>query len=71
MPDEILTAEEETRRLAIIKMAKDEHEIEGEVEIDDNAIVSESSDNGAYVADWVWISFVDTPFDKEATPTTT
>ena len=29
---------------------------EGEVEIDDNAVVSVSDDDGAYVEAWVWVS---------------
>ena len=56
---------DEKRDAVIRQMAKDEHEIEGEVEIDDNAVVSEGDDNGAYVAAWVWVGFCDTPLDKE------
>jgi hypothetical protein len=29
---------------------------EGELEVDDNAIVSVSEDGGAYVMAWVWVS---------------
>lgn len=29
---------------------------EGELEVDDNAIVSESDDGGAYVMAWVWVA---------------
>lgn len=29
---------------------------DGEIEIDDTAIVSESADNGAYVMGWLWVS---------------
>ena len=65
LDEQATTLEKEERVQAIIKMAKDEHEIEGEVEIDDNAVVSEGDDNGAYVAAWVWVSFCDTPLDKE------
>lgn len=36
-------------------MAKEKWESEGECEIDDNAIVSESEDGGAYVQAWVWV----------------
>jgi hypothetical protein len=39
---------------------------EGETEVDDNAIVSEGDDNGAYVSAWVWVSFAGTRLDKEA-----
>jgi hypothetical protein len=35
--------------------AKDEWHRDGEIEIDDDAIVSES-DEGAYVQAWVWVS---------------
>jgi len=55
----------EARRLKIVQMARDEYEREGEIEIDDNAKLSEGDDNGAYVQAWVWVSFVDTEFDKE------
>lgn len=40
-------------------MAKDQHEDEGTLEIDDLAIVSQTleigGDDGAYVAAWVWV----------------
>ena len=39
---------------------------EGETEVDDNAIVSEGDDNGAYVSAWVGVSFVGTRLDKTA-----
>ena len=35
--------------------AKEKWEREGEIEIDDEAVVSVSSDNGAYVQAWVWV----------------
>lgn len=41
--------------LAAIEAAKDAHEEEGTLEIDDNATVSFSSDGGAYVQVWVWV----------------
>ena len=37
------------------KAAKEAYHRDGEIEIDDNAIVSHSED-GAYVQAWVWIS---------------
>jgi len=37
---------------------------DGSLEVDDNAIVSEGSDNGAYVQAWLWISFEGTELDK-------
>lgn len=36
--------------------AKDQYEREGEIEIDEVAVVSRGSDDGAYVAAWVWVS---------------
>lgn len=42
-------------REAIIERARDEHQSDGEVEIDDPTIVSWSSDGGAYVMAWVWV----------------
>lgn len=38
------------------KAAKDKRQKDGEVEFDDDAIVSVSEDKGAYVMAWVWIS---------------
>ena len=57
--------EAEERRSEIIQLAREWHEDEGEVEIDDNAQLSEGNDNGCYVQAWVWASFAGTPFDKE------
>ena len=56
---------DEARRMAIIELARAEHQSEGVVEIDDNALLSEGQDNGCYVAAWVWVGFAQTPFDKE------
>lgn len=39
----------------VIEAACDIHAIDGEVEVDGNAVVSYSSDGGAYVAAWVWV----------------
>jgi hypothetical protein len=39
--------------------------VDGELEVDDEAIVSEGDDNGAYVQTWTWVSFVGTDLDKE------
>lgn len=57
--------ERSERELDILRMAKDEHEKEGECEIDDNAELSEGDDNGTYVQAWVWVSFGDTKYDKD------
>jgi hypothetical protein len=41
---------------------------EGDLEIDDNCIVSEGDDYGAYVSAWKWVSFSDTELDQENSP---
>lgn len=41
--------------------------VEGDLEVDDSAIVSEGDDNGAYVTGWKWISFEGMALDKELT----
>lgn len=56
---------EDSRSKRIIEMAREEHEDEGTLEIDDHPQISESPENGAYVAAWVWVSFADTELDKE------
>lgn len=53
------------REVAIQELAKGLHHSEGDLEFDDDATVSEGSDNGAYVQCWKWIDFTDTEFDKE------
>jgi hypothetical protein len=58
-------AESEDRRCEIIELAREQREIEGAVEIDDNALLSEGNCNGCYVAAWVWVDFARTKFDKE------
>ena len=58
-------AEAEDRRCEIIELAREQREIEGAVEIDDNAFLSEGNNNGCYVAAWVWVDFARTKFDKE------
>jgi hypothetical protein len=39
--------------------AKAEYHAEGEVEVDDRAVVSRGEEAGAYVQAWVWVSFID------------
>ncbi len=58
-------AQADDRRLEIINLARQQRQVEGAVEIDDNAQLSEGNDNGCYVQAWVWVSFSGTPFDKE------
>lgn len=43
---------------------------DGELEIDSDAIVSFSDDNGAYVQGWAWLSFAGTELDRDAAEST-
>lgn len=54
------------RRRQILEMARRQFQVEGTLEIDNNAKISDGDDNGAYVAAWVWASFENTPLDREA-----
>ncbi len=63
--EELRTLDVDTRHKSIIELARNEHEVDGEVEIDADATLSEGDDNGCYVQAWVWVSFADTPFNKE------
>lgn len=38
-----------------VEAAKSLYHRDGEVEVDEGAVVSEGADNGAYVAAWVWV----------------
>lgn len=59
-------SQEEADRREIVEMARRDNPVcDGELEIDDNAVVSHGTDNGAYVQAWVWVSFADSRFDKE------
>lgn len=61
---EAITQEEADRR-EIIEWARNEHEgYDGEVQVDDDAVISHGDDNGAYVQAWVWVSFGGTRMDK-------
>ena len=58
--------EEELRRERIIEIADGMPWVyEGQVEIDNDAKLSEGSDNGCYVSAWVWCQFDGTEFDRE------
>jgi len=62
---EVISQEESDRR-EIVEMARNDYRIcDGELEIDDNAVVSHGEDNGAYVQAWVWVGFGGTKFDKD------
>lgn len=39
-----------------IARARDTHEREGELEIDDEPVVSRGEDAGAYVQAWIWVA---------------
>ena len=61
-----LTEEQKERERAIVGLAQGLDIVEeGVLEVDDNAVISEGSDNGAYVMAWVWVDFHETPLDKE------
>lgn len=63
--NDTLSPDEEKRRMAIVKLTKSIHCEDGELEIDEDAKLSEGDDNGCYVAAWVWCPFDGTEFDKE------
>lgn len=44
------------------RAAARQHHVDGELEIDDNAVVSMGCDHGAYVQAWIWID------DRELDP---
>lgn len=48
--------EQTALRSRYLPEAKAAYEEEGEVEIDDNALVSAGSEPGAYVQAWVWVA---------------
>ena len=56
---------DDPRREQIVEMARESLGREGAIEFDDDAVVSEGSDNGAYVEGWIWVGFEGTPLDKE------
>ncbi len=54
----------EIRRAKIIALARGEYACD-EINVDDDAKLSEGDANGAWVQAWVWVNFSDTEFDKE------
>jgi hypothetical protein len=36
-------------------LAREQYHCDGEIEVDDAAVVSNGDDTGAYVAAWVWV----------------
>lgn len=64
MSDMVMKMTEEQRRELILDLAKQQHPLDT-CEIDTDAEINESADNGAYVQAWVWVSFAGTELDKE------
>ena len=54
--------DEEERRKAILDLART---LEYDISFDHEATISEGDENGCYVQAWVYVSFADTPLDKE------
>ena len=42
-----------------IQMARDQHHVDGEVELDDEVLLSPGEDPGIYISAWVWVYFPD------------
>jgi len=62
-------SDEEQHRLNVLDLARcNGLHVDGETEIQDDAILSEGEDNGAYLQAWVWVDFAGTDLDKEAAP---
>ena len=58
---------EEVDRTAVVELARTDPRVhEGELEIDDNAVVSFAGENGAYVQAWLWVDFTGTPLGEAA-----
>ena len=47
--------EEHEQLQPYVQAAQEHHAREGEIEVDDNALVSLGEDNGAYVQSWLWV----------------
>jgi hypothetical protein len=60
--DESVSSE---RRNLIVAYFNEKFARDGENEVDDDALLSEGEDNGAYVETWTWLDFSETPWDKE------
>ena len=56
---------DDPRRQQILELARATLVREGELEFDDDAIVSEGNDNGAYLQAWAWVDFGGTTLDKD------
>lgn len=59
--------EDPARRKKIMELASNNRMLrDGELELDQNAKISEGDSNGAYVQTWMWVPFSGTELDKEA-----
>jgi len=48
-----------------IQQARDQYHKDGEIEIDDEALVSPGDDPGIYVSAWVWVSIPNDSSDND------
>lgn len=55
---------EAENRSKILDMAR-QHESEGDLELDDDAVISLGDDNGAYVQMWKWVDFAGTELCRD------
>lgn len=64
---EKVISQEEARRVTVIELARSDYRVsEGELEIEDDAVVSFGDDNSAYVQTWLWVDFAGTQLDQSA-----
>lgn len=55
-----------TRKERIFELARKNPMLrDGELELDENAKISEGDDNGAYIQTWMWVDFDGTDLDKD------
>ena len=47
----------QTEYAAAIQAARDAHHRDGEIELDDEVLLSPGADPGIYVSAWVWVDF--------------
>jgi hypothetical protein len=56
----------DTKRQEIVReLARRQHNVGDDLQIDPGAVVSEGDDNGCYVAAWIWVNFKGTALDKD------
>jgi hypothetical protein len=57
---------DEPSRAEVIRLAHDSDlVVDGQLEIDEDAVVSFGGDNGAYIQAWLWVDFEGTALSKE------